>query len=85
MMVLLFGEDFATIEDTYTGPAVYGVNLVIPLKKNTEELAEKIRCYSEEYYKGNITEKDLVKYCLDNNLVIDSNIDRVRREYNILK
>lgn len=84
MMVLLFGEDFATIENVYTGPAIYGVNLVIPLKKNTEELAEKVRRYSEEYHKGAVTEKDLVKYCLDNDLVIDSNIDRVRKEYSIL-
>lgn len=84
MMVLLFGEDFATIEDAYTGPAVYGVNLVVPLKRSTFELSEKIRNYHKEYSKGNITEKDLVKYCLENDLVIDSNIDRVRREYNVL-
>lgn len=81
MMVLLFGEDWATIEDTYTGPAVYGVNLVIPLKKRTYELEEKVKNYSKEYNNGSMEEKDLVKYCLDNNLVIDSNIDRVKKEY----
>lgn len=84
MMVLLFGEDFATIEDAYTGPAVYGCNLVVPLKNSTYELDEKVRTYSEEYHKGNIKEKDLVKYCIDNDLVVDSNIDRVKREYDIL-
>lgn len=84
MMVLLFGEDFATIEDAYTGPAVYGINLVVPLKESTSKLREMVDIYNKEYHIKNITEKDLVKYCLDCGLVVDSNVDRVKREYDIL-
>lgn len=84
MKTLIFGGDWASIKENYTGPSVYEFSMVVPLKKVTSELEEKVNKFTENYHnEHSFSSSELIKYCIDNDLVLDNRIDILRKEYNL--
>lgn len=70
--VLVFYGDFANIVNEYMGPSIHQGSMVVPLKEITNELNEKIKLFNDSHEEA-ISQNELVKYCINNDLVFCEN------------
>lgn len=79
-LVLVFGGDWVNIWQDYAGALIYQNSMVVPLKKVTNELQEKVNLFNDTH-EENISQGELIQYCIDNKLVTHENAEQKLREF----
>lgn len=79
-LVLVFGGDWTAIWENYGGASVYECSMVVPLKEVSEELNEKVKLFNNTHEEA-ISQKELVKYCIDNKLVVNESSEKRLKDF----